>query len=300
MRLHWESLLPSNLTDWVVIICPCAPASADAPIYSENGLGVPCSTLGVPFPQDHHAFWLVPVCTTYWVVKSTSLEAHYQRARPSASWCGTHHIYTPNGDSPEFFAQLIENIEALQSLFTILGGNFNLVMNTEIDRKGSNINNCKALEILRFYMEEKELCDIWQTRNPELFQFTLYRLKPVPVFSQLDMFLASMGFTHCVETIEIKPGYKLDHSMVVMKWCFSENKRGMGVWKLITNHLQDKEFIEKINDIMSICMPSVTHLIDGRPLNKMWQFIARIFLLKRPWKQTKVWYSGTPVAHSLT
>ena len=29
---HWESLLPSNITDWVVLIRPCASAPADAPI----------------------------------------------------------------------------------------------------------------------------------------------------------------------------------------------------------------------------------------------------------------------------
>ena len=44
-RPCWESLLPSNLTDWVIIICPCVPASADAPIHSENGPGVLCSDL---------------------------------------------------------------------------------------------------------------------------------------------------------------------------------------------------------------------------------------------------------------
>ena len=93
MRPRWESLLPSNLTDWVVITCLCAPASADAPIHSENGLGAPCSTLGVLSPQDHCAFWLVPMCTTYWVVKSTSPEARYQKGKTSHPQCGTHHIY---------------------------------------------------------------------------------------------------------------------------------------------------------------------------------------------------------------
>ena len=31
-RPHWESLLPSNITDWVVLIHLCASAPADAPI----------------------------------------------------------------------------------------------------------------------------------------------------------------------------------------------------------------------------------------------------------------------------
>ena len=46
----------------------CTRIHADTPIHSENGPGAPCSTLGVLSPQDHCAFWLVPVCTIYWVV----------------------------------------------------------------------------------------------------------------------------------------------------------------------------------------------------------------------------------------
>ena len=30
-RPRWESLLPSNITHWVVLICPCASVPADAP-----------------------------------------------------------------------------------------------------------------------------------------------------------------------------------------------------------------------------------------------------------------------------
>ena len=50
-------------------------------IQSENCLGTPCSTLRVPSPQDCHAFWLVPMCTVYQVVKSTSPEACHHRVR---------------------------------------------------------------------------------------------------------------------------------------------------------------------------------------------------------------------------
>ena len=47
----------------------------------EHGPGTPCSTLGVLSPQDCHAFGLVPMCTIYWVVKSTSLEVHVTKGQ---------------------------------------------------------------------------------------------------------------------------------------------------------------------------------------------------------------------------
>ena len=43
-RPHWESLLPSNITDWVVLLHLCASAPADAPLHSKNGPGMPCSS----------------------------------------------------------------------------------------------------------------------------------------------------------------------------------------------------------------------------------------------------------------
>ena len=44
MRASVESLLPSNITDWLVIIRLCVPAPADAPLHSENGPGALCSS----------------------------------------------------------------------------------------------------------------------------------------------------------------------------------------------------------------------------------------------------------------
>ena len=76
MRPHCESLLPSNLSDGVVITSPYASISEDALIHSENCPGMLCSTLKVLSPQDRRAFQLVHVCTVYRVVKSTSLQKH--------------------------------------------------------------------------------------------------------------------------------------------------------------------------------------------------------------------------------
>ena len=44
MCLHWESLLPSNITDWVVITRPYVPVSADTSLHFENSPGALCSS----------------------------------------------------------------------------------------------------------------------------------------------------------------------------------------------------------------------------------------------------------------
>ena len=47
-------------------------------------------------------------------------------------------IYGPNNDQPSLFAQIIEGIEMLDCPLGILGGDFNMVLNVDIDKRGSS------------------------------------------------------------------------------------------------------------------------------------------------------------------
>ena len=63
-------------------------------------------------------------------------------------------IYGPNIDSPEFFTNLIQMInEHNEHDVLILGDDFNLVLNPDMDRLDSTNNHEKSLTILQEYME---------------------------------------------------------------------------------------------------------------------------------------------------
>ena len=71
-----RALLPSNITDWVVITCLCVSASADAPIHFKESLGTLCSSFEyrlhrtvMPFGWCH--------CALFNELSSTSPEAQY-------------------------------------------------------------------------------------------------------------------------------------------------------------------------------------------------------------------------------
>lgn len=49
-----------------------------------------------------------------------------------------------------------------------------------------------------------------------------------------------------VETISIKPGYRSDHSSVLLELKFNKFIRGRGLWKFNNSLLTDKTFIEKV------------------------------------------------------
>ena len=84
----WESGFSSLVYSLLVFNC--------LQIHSENCLGTPCST------SEYHLhktimLLLVPMCTVYRVVKSTSLEACYRRVRLPAPHYTHHNYWHPLG-----------------------------------------------------------------------------------------------------------------------------------------------------------------------------------------------------------
>ena len=63
-----KSLLPSNIADWVVLVCRRASAFVDSPITLREWPGSAVFFLRSTASQDRRAFRLVPVSTIYRVV----------------------------------------------------------------------------------------------------------------------------------------------------------------------------------------------------------------------------------------
>lgn len=63
---------------------------------------------------------------------------------------------------------------------------------------------------------------------------------------RLDYILTSENFSNIVENFDIKPGYRSDHSSVVIELRFNSFERGQGLWKFNNNLLHDKVYIETL------------------------------------------------------
>lgn len=130
----------------------------------------------------------------------------------------------------------------------ILAGDFNLVMDPSIDRLNSKHNHNKSLEILKTYMEQNDLCDIWRMRNPDKAIFTWHKDRKMTQASRIDMILISAGLINQVRECEICVGYKSDHSSPTVSLNFSVENRGKGTWKFNNLHLEQRDFTDLIND----------------------------------------------------
>ena len=143
-------------------------------------------------------------------------------------------IYAPNNDNPTFFQNLLDQILSFESKEVIMGGDFNLVMDVQKDKKGGNAtthrNSLKEVQNIAYSLD---LIDVWRTINPDGKRFTRRRTKP-EVHCRLDYFMISSSLTTAITKADILPGYnyKTDHSLITIHLASNSNPRSPGFWKL--------------------------------------------------------------------
>ena len=86
-------------------------------------------------------------------------------------------IYAPNDDNPTFFLNLSQKID-LSNENHIIGGDFNLVLNIETDKRGGRqTTNFKSQEVRRNWCKQTDLIDFCILQHPEGQTVTWYRKK---------------------------------------------------------------------------------------------------------------------------
>ena len=111
-------------------------------------------------------------------------------------------IYAPNQDCPQFFNTAFDSIQGVECENIILGGDFNLALDMEKDKKGISYNNTQALDSSSQNMQNFTMVDVRRIKNPEKFCFTWKRCTP-RAFARLDYFLMPVGMLGYLNEIEI-------------------------------------------------------------------------------------------------
>ena len=63
----------------------------------------------------------------------------------------------------------------------------------------------------------------------------------------MDYFIVSSSLTDLIRDVDIKAGYRSDHSMLELNIYLNKFEVGKGIWKFNTNLLKDMEYINLIN-----------------------------------------------------
>lgn len=76
-------------------------------------------------------------------------------------------VYGPNEDNPNFFRNIFFDLSTMNGFF-ILGGDFNCALNPTIDPStGCDIGKTHTRELLKQFMEDLNLVDVWRERNAD-------------------------------------------------------------------------------------------------------------------------------------
>ena len=155
-------------------------------------------------------------------------------------------VYAPNNDDPEFFINLFSMLSKHENADIIIGGDFNFVMDTSMDATNKDRkNNYKVERIVKEFMSELMLIDVWRLQNPETLTYTWSKKKPFTA-SRIDYFLVNHSLTSKIKS-SIKPAGFTDHSIISIIIQIESVQRGRGLWKLNNSHLHNIEYVNNIN-----------------------------------------------------
>ena len=160
-------------------------------------------------------------------------------------------IYGPNRDRPTFFEQIQQDIRDFNTEYTIITGDFNLILDKEKDSKQYlNINNPRSREKVLDICATFNLIDIWRELHMEKNQFT-WRAGNSNKQARLDFFLISENLFRDIETAEIEPGYRTDHSLIKLTIKISNEDKGRSFWKFNSSLLKDPEYVKSIKKVIA-------------------------------------------------
>ena len=121
---------------------------------------------------------------------------------------------------------------AFQNDKIIIRGDWNLVINPDLDTKNYlHINNPRACQEVLNMIDEEEFVDIYRVLNGDKREFTWSRRNPVRKQARLDFFLINDDCLPYAFEAKIIPGYRSDHSGIVIELALNTNERGRGYWK---------------------------------------------------------------------
>ena len=185
-------------------------------------------------------------------------------------------IYAPTKDKVAqqntFITYLNSIIETYSDKNMLIGGDFNVCLDPELDKSGGKPENrscyCKNLIIL---IDQYSLIDIWRLRNKGVKQFTRRDSSLSNIIqSRLDYWFIFSCLQYNIKSTYIKPGYRSDHSILCLQIeCLGTHKRGKGTWKFNNNLLNDKNYVELVKNTIA----GVTQDDAFSDKNMQWEYL---------------------------
>ena len=145
---------------------------------------------------------------------------------------------------------IVENLDTKNS---ILVGDWNIVIDYELDTFNyKKKNNPKAREDLKC-MDKLDLIDIWRHTHETTKNYT-WRQNYYKKLARLDFLLISETLLAIYVNSNIKPSYKSDHCPIQLEIFIRKTKKGKVIWKLNNSLMTDEPLMTLINKEIHLCV----------------------------------------------
>ena len=165
-------------------------------------------------------------------------------------------VYSPSKDSQRraFFSDL--NRFLSDSNDNILGGDFNCIFNSRLDKLGGVPNARQpASELLNALNTRFSLVDVWRERHKDERNFTWRGRDPrdpsLFIRTSIDYFFICKPVNQCVTATDVQPYPHSDHDCLTLTIDFERIERGPGYWHFNNELLADGVFQEEIEHFWS-------------------------------------------------
>lgn len=152
-------------------------------------------------------------------------------------------IYAPNFDDSNFFSKVFTSIPPADDYALIIGGDFNCVLNTSLDRSSSRvIQPSKAAINIKHFCDQFGLLDPWRFLFPSSRTFSFF--SPVHhSYSRIDFFLVDKSIVPFVSSSMYHSIVISDHAPSSFVLSLPTQHSSFKPWRLNTLLLADEEFI---------------------------------------------------------
>lgn len=148
-------------------------------------------------------------------------------------------IYAPNWDDEKFFLKFFAKLPNLDDHHLIIGGDFNLVLNTNLDRSHvGNSPSSKSVKTVLDYMSQLGISDPWRFRNSNSKAFSFFS-HVHHTFSRIDFFLIDNKLQHQVSSCDYHTIAVSDHAPTSADIHFPTGKISLRPWNFPSQNLAD-------------------------------------------------------------
>lgn len=161
-------------------------------------------------------------------------------------------VYAPNLDNPIFFQKVFSLIPDISQTHLIIGGDFNTVLDTYLDRSSTKrLPRNASSEFLNAFINNTNVLDIWRAMNPTGRDYSFY--SPVHnSYSRIDYFLVDAKLIPSTLNAKYHSIVISDHSPLTFSVCLDHVDKPHASWKLNSHLLTENKFCEYLKDQISL------------------------------------------------